>query len=343
MKLKTLALATLGLTTISTSVLAAGEPTVYGTISGRMVKYSDTNFMVQDDDISPNIYEAIVGLRGLHVLENGMKLAYNVEVDFAPLTEDDNSMSKYYGTKPSSQNGDLFVRAAGAALITKYGLFAYGDAMSGVYSEFYQAVDPFEINTQDSMPTAAPNGSRMWTQTKWSKDGLVYKTPVWNNMFVKMIYASIDDQSGGSDDLKIIHGVYKDDRFMFGLNYSVYDSSLPQVTDEEYDRKRLVAASHYNWDHFRLAGVYERNIHMGGASADFDVMAVTGTYIHNKLSVSLSWQDREDPEVGALQEDTAYIGMVKYDYDKNLSYWFEMGRYDDSDNDNLGAGVKVKF
>lgn len=341
MKIKHLALATLGAASLFTQTAAAGEPTIYGNFSGRAVQFDDSNFNGQEVDTTPTLYEAIIGVKGLHVLENGMKLAYNLEADFAPLAEGDSTYSKYYGA--TSSEDPIFIRAAGAALITKYGLFAFGDAMSGVYSEFYQPVDVFEVNTQDSTPSAAANGSRMWTQTKWSKDGLVYKTPVWNHMFVKMVYASINDESGGADDLKIIHGVYKDERFMVGLNYSVYDSTLAGVSDGEKDRKRYVLASHYNWDSFKLAGVYEKNVAMGTASADFDVKAVTGTYIYDDLSVSLSWQDREEPDAGLLTKDTATIAQVKYKLDDNLSYWIEGGKYSESDNDNLGVGVKVNF
>jgi len=327
---------------IALSSQAFAAPTVYGTLSGRMVNFSDTNFIAQDVDATPALYEAIVGVKGLHVLENGMKLAYTFEADFAPLAEADGSESKYYGA--TSTEDPIFIRAAGAALITDYGLFAFGDAMSGVYSEFYAPVDVFEINTQDSTPTGAPNGSRMWTQTKWSKDGLVYKTPVWNNMFAKMVYASVDNQSGEADDLKIIHGVYKDDRFMFGVNLSVYDKSLTSgAANGEDDRKRWVVASHYNWDSFKLAGVYEKNIALGGAGADFDVKAVTGTYITGDLSMSLSWQNREEPSAGVLTKDTAKLAKVDYKLDKNLSFWAEMGKYTESDNDNFGVGAKVSF
>ncbi|WP_221795657.1 porin [Oceanobacter mangrovi] len=328
--------------TLSAQAMAAGSPTVYGTISGRMVNYSDTDFIGNDVDATPTLYEGIIGVKGLHVLKNGMKLAYNFEADFAPLAEADNTYSKYYGA--TSTEDPIFIRAAGAALITKYGLFAFGDAMSGVYSEFYAPVDVFEINTQDSTPTGAPNGSRMWTQTKWSKDGLVYKTPVWNNMFVKMVYASVDNQSGEADDLKIIHAVYNDKKFMFGVNLSTYDKSLTSgAANGEDDRKRWVVASHYNWESFHLAGVYEKNIALGGAGADFDVKAVTGTYIHDALSMSVSWQNREEPSAGVLTKDTAKLAQVKYQVDDNLSVWAEMGKYTESDNDNFGAGVKVSF
>lgn len=326
----------------ATTCAAPGNPTLYGTLSGRMVNYSDTDFIGNDVDATPTLYEGIIGVRGLHVMENGMKLAYRFEADFAPIAEADGSYSKYYGA--TSTEDDIFIRHAGAALITDYGLFAYGDAMSGVYSEFYSAVDVFEINTQDSTPTGAPNGSRMWTQTKWSKDGLVYKTPVWNNFFVKMVYASIDNTSGEADDLKIIHGVYNDKTFMIGLNLSVYDKTLTSgASNGEEDRKRWVLASHYNWENFKLAGVYEKNVALGGAGADFDVKAITGTYSQDDISVSLSWQNREEPSAGALTADTAKLAKIAYKMDKNLSFWAEMGRYSDSDNDNFGVGTKVSF
>ncbi|MFK4753114.1 porin [Oceanobacter antarcticus] len=327
---------------LSTQAIADTKPPqVYGTISARVVDFSDTNFIGQDVDSTPTLYEGIVGLKGLHILQNGMKLAYRFEADFAPIAEADGSESKYYGA--TSTEDPIFIRYAGAALITQYGLFAFGDAMSGVYSEFYAPVDVFEVNTQDSTPTGAPNGSRMWTQTKWSKDGLVYKTPVWNHMFAKVVYASIGNESGEADDLKIIHGVYKDKAFMFGVNLSVYDKTLAGAANGEDDRKRWVVASHYNWDSFSLAGVYEKNIALGSAGADFDVKAVTGTYTNGAFSASASWQNRETPSAGALTEDTAKLAKVSYQLDPMMELWLEAGKYSESDNDNIGVGTKVKF
>ncbi|MFC6669848.1 porin [Marinobacterium aestuariivivens] len=295
--------------------------------------------------LHPYLSKAILGARGLHLLSDSLKLAYRFEADFAPLADGDGTKSIYYSAinQLHDDDDDIFIRYAGAAFITDYGLFAFGDAKSGVYEEFYEPVDVFELNTQDSTPSGAPNGARMWTQTKWSKDGLVYKTPVWNNFYAKFVLASVDNGSSTDDDLKIAHGVYKTDRFMFGVNLSVYDKEMIGISSGETDRERWVVASHYNWDHFRLAGVYEANRDLGATGADFDVYGVTGTYTRNKFAYSLSYQDREEPTSGALTEDSAVLAQVKYTHDGHLDFWAEAGAYDESDNDNFGIGVNVRF
>jgi hypothetical protein len=341
---------TLGLAMFFTGVSAAAAaqplaPTIYGQLSGRVAHFSDSNFLGNAVDTTPYLSKAILGARGFYVLSDTVKLAYRLEADFAPLAEADSTKSIYYGAlnQLKDDDDDIFIRYAGAAFITDYGLFAFGDAMSGVYEEFYSAVDVFEVNTQDSTPSAVPNGARMWTQTKWSKDGLAYKTPVWNNFYAKFVLASIDNGSGADDDLKIAHGVYKTDNFMLGLNLSVYDKELVGVSSGKSDRERWVLASHYKFDNWKLAGVYEINRDLGSAGADFDVYGVTGTYTDGKFAYSLSYQDREQPSAGALQQDSAVIAQLKYTHDERLDLWAEAGSYDESDNDNLAVGLNIYF
>ncbi|MDO6804859.1 hypothetical protein Q4595_20580, partial [Wenyingzhuangia sp. 1_MG-2023] len=132
------------------------------------------------------------------------------------------------------------------------------------------------------------------------------------------VYASTTNESGEADDLKIIHGVYRDDRFMFGVNLSVYDKSLTGISNGVDDRKRLVVASHYNWDNFGLAGVYEKNTAMGTAGADFNVKAITGKYTDGAFSAAVSWQNREEPSAGVLTADTAKQAKVSYQVDPML-------------------------
>lgn len=325
-------------------------PTVYGELSGRVAHFNDTNFLGDEVDTTPTVTKAILGAKGLYVLSPSVKLAYRLEADFAPVAENDSTESIYYtaSDKMNDEDDNIFIRYASAALITDYGLFGFGENMSGVYSEFYAAADPFEINTQDSTPQVGTNGSRMWTQTKWSQDGIVYKTPVWNNFFVKMVYASIDNRNGTDDDLKIIHGVYKTDNFMFGVNLSIYDKELGSyISPEDTDRERWVVASHYKYGPWMIAGVYEMNRDVGyalGGKSDFDVYAVTGTYTSGKFSYALSYQDREEPDGESfLTEDSAVIGMVKYAHDEHFEFWAEAGAYDESEYDNIGVGFNVKF
>ncbi|UTW10145.1 porin [Marinobacterium rhizophilum] len=345
MKVSSLGLALLCAATSATVAAEPATPTIYGQLSGRVAHFSDTNFLGDSVDTTAYLSKAILGARGLYLLSDSVKLAYRLEADFAPLAEADGTQSIYYGAlnRLKGDDDDIFIRYAGAAFITDYGLFAFGDAMSGVYEEFYSAVDLFEVNTQDSTPSAVPNGARMWTQTKWSKDGLVYKTPVWNNFYAKFVLASIDNGSATDDDLKIVHGVYKTDNFMLGLNLSVYDKELVGVSSGESDRERWVLASHYNWDQFRLAAVYEMNRDLGATGADFDVFGVTGTYIQDKLAYSLSYQEREEATSGALMEDRAVLAQVRYTHDQHLDFWAEVGAYDESDNDNLAVGLNIRF
>lgn len=330
----------------SSTVVAANDkmPTLYGQISGNVTSFSDTDFRGDVADTTPTIEKAILGLKGVYPLAEGVLAAYRLEADFAPLAEGDGSKSIYANSLTTDD--DIFVRYAGAALITKYGLFAFGDAMSGVYEEFYAPVDIFEVNTQDSTPTGGTLGSRIWTQTKWSKDGLVYKTPVWNNFYAKYVIASIDNDDGTEDDLQILHGVYKTDNFMFGVNLSVYDKDLHGPSSGTDDRERWVVASHYKFGNWKVAGVYEANKNVGplpGSGADFDVYALTTTYTQDKFRYALSYQNREEPSSGLLKKDTAVIGQLKYTHDEHVDFWIEAGDYSESDNDNIAVGFNVKY
>lgn len=345
MKCSTLGVALMSACASAAVLAQPSAPTLYGQLSGQIVHFDEADFIGNERDTSPSISRAVLGARGLYTLADDIRLAYRLEADFAPLAEGDGSKSRYYSAlnQIKDDDDDIFVRYASAAFITPYGVFAIGDARSGTYDEFYGPVDVFEVNTQDSTPSAVANGSRMWTQAKWSKDGLVYKSPVWKNLYAKFVLASVQSASDTDDDLKILDVVYRNDRFMLGAGLSVFDKEMPGVSSGETDRKRWRVASHYNWDSFRLAGVYEMNRDLGATGADFDVFGITGTYTRGKFSYALSYQDREAPTSGALVEDRAVLAQVRYTHDERLDFWAEAGSYRESDKDNLAVGLNVHF
>ena len=66
---------------LSTQAIADTKPPqVYGTISARVVDFSDTNFIGQDVDSTPTLYEGIVGLKGLHIPQKQMAVKANTTV-----------------------------------------------------------------------------------------------------------------------------------------------------------------------------------------------------------------------------------------------------------------------
>ncbi|PSF05893.1 hypothetical protein C7H09_12525 [Marinobacter fuscus] len=288
---------------------------------------------VNGRDIAPWAFSVTAGTGGIFIVNDGLKIKYDLTADFSNAINDNDDLTWTQGNVNGGINDDVYVRDAKITVITDYGIVLLAPRTgSGQWEQVYGEVDTFEYNRFHSQT----GDIAMFGQPEQTTDLFVYATPRIEGFQFGTSVVTTNEQNGVDRDIWTNRLTYKyQDLYIAGSHTIMKAGSLP--TNEDYTRSALSAS--YDFGIVKLAGVYE--VDTDHPTGDWDSYAANAEFRINPNWTLKTAYAEKDHDIDSFDRSGFVLGVDRH-FGENIKFFIETGQYDDApDNIALGVGVKL--
>ncbi|WP_431025555.1 porin [Halomonas sp. H5] len=315
---------------VASSDITAAEihhsgPTLSGNVTGGILN-------VDDRDLDLWAFKAEAGLGGVYVINDGLRIRYDLVADFANAINSVDGQTWTPGAHRQDE-GELYIRTARVLLITDYGTLGLQPRVpSGFWNHIYRNIDVFEYNRFHGQT----GNNSIFGQAEQVSDVLSYGSPRFGGF--QFIGAVITPSAQDNQDIDIVTGrlVYDQGPLNFGIGHT--QVRRPGIND----LYRTSFGIGYDFGMVQLGGVYEHNDDRENSDgpADFDAWGVNvSANLTDDWSFSVGYAEN-DKNFGLDNE--ALVGTIRHHFNQDVYAFLEAGRYDRTEN-NVAAGISVSF